>query len=191
MAWTALLDACVLYPTSTRDLLLRGAEHYLYQVRWSAEILAELRRILLETARVSADQADSLIENMTAAFPEAAVEGYAGLVAQMPNDPGDRHVLAAAVVGQVDVIVTDNIRHFPEGACETFGIEVQTPDEFLSYAFDLAPDTVAGLFLRQVTEFQRPSFALSEALETLCRRLPNLGARLTNSPDVHRALAGS
>jgi len=127
---------------------------------------------------------------MITAFPEAAIEGHAGLVPQMTNHPGDRHIPAAAVASQADVIVTDNTRHFPEAACEPHGIEVQTPDEFLSYFFDLAPDVVADLFLRQVAEFRRPAFTLPEALETLCNRLPTLGARLRESPDVCAALQG-
>jgi hypothetical protein len=188
VTWTALLDACVLFPTSTRDLLLRGAERYLYQIRWSGEILAELRRALQETAGVPADGAGRLVEIMETAFPEAAVEGYAGLVSQMTNHPGDRHVLAAAVVGQTDVIVTDNIRHFPEDACEPYGIEVQTPDEFLSYSFDLAPQVVADIYLQQVDEFHRPTFTLDEALSTLARRLPDLSARLRVRPEVNEAL---
>ena len=83
----------------------------------------------------------------------------------MANDPGDRHVLAAAIVGQADVVVTDNVRHFPDDACEPYGIEVQTPDEFLSHAFDLAPQGVADIFLEQVDQFKRPLFSVAEALE--------------------------
>ena len=188
MAWTALLDACVLFPTSTRDLLLRGADRYLYQIRWSSEILAELRWALLETAGLPADRADRLIAIMTAAFPEAAVAVHTGLVSQMTNHAGDRHVLAAAIVGQTDVIVTDNIRHFPQDACEPYGIEVQTPDEFLSYSFDLAPNVVADVFLRQVAEFRRPASTLTEALDSLSHRLPALGARLRESAEVRETL---
>lgn len=90
MAWTALLDACVLFPTSTRDLLLRGADRYLYQIRWSGEILAELRRTLLATAGIPADRADRLIEIMTAAFPEARVPAGHRLLASSVRVPVDR-----------------------------------------------------------------------------------------------------
>lgn len=51
MGWTALLDACVLYPLSTRDLLLRGAERCLYHVTWSAELIDEVRLCLVEDQR--------------------------------------------------------------------------------------------------------------------------------------------
>lgn len=59
MGWTAFLDACVLYPSVTRDLLLRGSEAYLYQVRWSPGVLEEARRNLIEDRRLTEDAADS------------------------------------------------------------------------------------------------------------------------------------
>ena len=49
--------------------------------------------------------------------------GYHGLIPslQLP-DPDDRHVLAAAIVGRCDVIVTQNIQDFPEAALAPYGI---------------------------------------------------------------------
>lgn len=188
MAWTALLDACVLYPTATRDLLLRGAERDLYQVRWSTEIIEELRRSLILDGRCSAEQARGLLGHMLQAFPEAMVSGHDPLVPAMNTDPGDRHILAAAVAASADVIVTDNVRHFPPVACDRFGIEVQTPDEFLSYAFDLAPGAMADVFLQQVKDFERPSFDLPRALSVLDERLPLLASRLRDHRDIRTAL---
>lgn len=144
MGWTAFLDACVLYPSSTRDLLLRGADAYLYRVCWSSEVLVEVRRNLVADQRCAPDKANDLIEAMTRAFPEALVTGYEKLVPAMRTDEGDRHVLAAAVTAKADVIVTDNARHFPAEACDPYSIEVQTADEFLSFSFDLAPTRWAG-----------------------------------------------
>jgi len=48
----------------------------------------------------------------------------------MTNDPGDRHVIAAAVKCGAEAIVTFNLRHFPDAALDTWNIEVQHPDEF-------------------------------------------------------------
>ena len=71
-----------------------------------------------------------------------------------------------------------NVRHFPAESCDPFAIEVQTPDEFLAYSFDLAPDVMTAVFLAQVAEFTRPAFSLKEALSKLDERLPSLAARL-------------
>src|SRR3712207_360231 len=101
----AVLDASVLFPAAVRDTLLRAAAAGLYQVRWSDEILEEVRRNLVSTGRATHEQAQRLIDMMRQAFPEAVVEGYEALVQLMTNDAKDRHVLAAAVASRVQVIV--------------------------------------------------------------------------------------
>ncbi len=64
-------------PTSTRDLLLRGAERYLYQVRWSDEIVAEMRDSLVRNGRVTSEQSKALTATTLKAFPEAMVDQVA------------------------------------------------------------------------------------------------------------------
>ncbi len=189
MGWTALLDACVLYPLATRDLLLRGAERYLYSVRWNDVILAEVWRNLVEDQRCTDEQATHLVSQMTAAFPDATVTGYASLIQAMANDAADRHVLAAAIAAGADVIVTDNVRHFSAEACDPYGIEVQTADEFLSYSLDLAPEVMGDIFLQQVRDLERPALDAAAALVALERRLPTLVARLKALPGVRAATA--
>jgi len=63
---------------------------------------------------------------------DALVTGYEELIdgLHLP-DPDDRHVLAAAIRGRADVIVTCNLKDFPAGALKSYGIEAQHPDEFL------------------------------------------------------------
>lgn len=107
MAFVALLDANVLYPAYLRDLLLRLAQAGVYQPRWSAEILDEVARNI-KKGRDDAGQekVDCMISLMKRHFEDAEVTGYEGLVPAMTNDPKDRHVLAAAITGGADVIVT-------------------------------------------------------------------------------------
>ncbi|RPI32333.1 MAG: PIN domain-containing protein [Actinomycetota bacterium] len=168
-------------------MLLRGAQAGLYQVRWSAEIIAEVRAGLTGEAACSPAQADHLVGMMTTAFPEALVQGYEGLTRHMGNELGDRHVLAAAINARADVIVTDNLRHFPQEVCEPLGIEVQTADQFLSAAFDLAPLQMADAFLQQVDDFCRPSLAPADALTRLDSKLPSFARRLRTIEAVRRA----
>jgi len=189
VGWVALLDACVLYPTSTRDLLLRASERGLFQIRWSDEIIDELVRNLVADKRCTPEQAAELVRHMRLAFPEAVVSGYQKLVPTMGNHPGDRHVLAAALVAQASVIVTDNSGHFPVESCEPYAIEVQTADEFLSYSFDLAPDAMAAVFLGQVRDFRRPRFDAATALSILDQRLPAFAGRLRESRRVAEEVA--
>jgi hypothetical protein len=79
---------------------------------------------------------------MREAFEDAEVTGYESLLPAMTNDPGDRHVLAAAVRVGADAIVSDNVKHFPPEALAPFGIELLTADKFLVSQFDLDADGV-------------------------------------------------
>ena len=69
---------------------------------------------------------------MNASVPDCLVTNYEKLAnsIELP-DPGDRHVVAAAIVGHADAIVTFNIKDFPQAVLQPYGIEVQHPDEFL------------------------------------------------------------
>jgi hypothetical protein len=86
-----------LFPLATRDLLLRGAERHLYEIRWSELIIQEVRWNLVEDQRCTLEQAAYLVSQMTRAFPDAAVTGHESLIEAMTNDTADRHVLAAAI----------------------------------------------------------------------------------------------
>lgn len=179
MAYSALLDGCVLFPASLRDTLLRIAETGMYRPRWSAEILDEVRRNLAERyPDITPSKLDSLIEAMGEAFEDASVEGYESLVDSMTNDAKDRHVLAAAVVGRCDVIVTSNIKHFPPEACNPLGVDVQTPDEFLVHAFHLDPDLIVEVLEMQAADKQSPPMDLNDLLEALTRTAPTFVAQV-------------
>jgi len=113
----AFLDTCVLYPAYLADTLLRLAEASAYRPLWLADVLAELRRNVVERG-IPADKVDRRIALMTRLFPDALVTGYESSVDGMANDPKDRHVLAAAVRANAEVLVTFNIRDFPEPALQ-------------------------------------------------------------------------
>ena len=55
----------------------------------------------------------------------------------MTNDPKDQHVLAAAIHGRADVIVTFNLKDFPEEALSPWGIEAQHPQEYLLTLYEI------------------------------------------------------
>lgn len=58
---------------------------------------------------------------MDRAFPDACIEGWERRVGQVVlPDPDDRHVVAVAIEGDCDCIVTYNRRDFPE-ACLKVG----------------------------------------------------------------------
>lgn len=170
-AYTALLDACVLYPAPVRDLLLQLAVTDLYKARWTADIHREWIESLLENEphrqRVDLERTRDLMDRATR---DALITGYDALIPSLTlPDANDRHVLAAAIVGRCDVIVTANLKDFPDTVLAPFGIEAQHPDEFLSNQLHLAQ----GLFCATVQKVRRrlknPPYTIEEYLETLTR----------------------
>jgi hypothetical protein len=144
----AVLDASVLFNRPVTDTLLRAAEYGLYRAHWSELILNEVTRNLIKKRNMNGIQAAHLQEELTKAFPEAAVSVPDKLIEQMTNKEGDRHVVAAAIVAHAQVIVTFNLKHFEQRDLYPWNVEAQHPDLFLSHLFDLDPP----LFLQIIEE---------------------------------------
>jgi predicted nucleic acid-binding protein len=154
VAFPAFLDTCVLYPAYLCDTLLRLAEAEAYRPLWSADVLAELRRNLIERG-LGPDRVDRRIAQMTRSFPDAAVTGYESLIGGMTNDPKDRHVLAAAVRANAEVVVTFNLADFPDPALKPFDIIAIHPDDFLLDQLDLYPGMTMEVLRQQAASYQR------------------------------------
>jgi hypothetical protein len=166
-----LLDACVLIPMPLADTLLRMAEApRLYLPKWSQMIMDEVTRNLIEKWGVEPEKALRREEELRRHFPEAWVEGFEPLIETMTNDPGDRHVLAAAVRSHSDSIVTYNRQHFRDASVRGWDIEVQGPSAFLRGLYDLG----AGLFARKLREQAAAiGVPLSRLLQSLARNVPS------------------
>ena len=134
----AVLDACVLYPPSLRDLLMWLATVGVYEARWTEEIHAEwTRNVLADHPDVTQAQLDRTRRLMSVAVPKGLISGYeAHIPALSLPDANDRHVLAAAIEASATVIVTFNLSDFPAATLEAYGIEPLHPDVFLSALFD-------------------------------------------------------
>src|SRR5260370_2924445 len=111
----ASLDPCTLFGAYLCDSLLRLAEAGTYRPLWSADVLDELERNLLERG-LAKEAVTHRISEMRQAFPDAEIRGYENLVDRMTCDPKDRHVLAAAVRSDAEVLVTFNIDDFPNSS---------------------------------------------------------------------------
>ena len=144
--YTALLDACVLYPITIADALLSLSCSGLFAAKWTKEIESEWARNLEKARPELAGRLGRRLAGMRAAAPdwEVAEEQYAALVPCLTlPDPNDVHVLAAAIAGHADCIVTKNLKDFPADVLSKHGIEVIHPDDFIVMQLDL--DAVAGL----------------------------------------------
>ncbi len=166
----AVLDACVLWPASLRDTLLRLAETlHQYIPKWTDQIWEEVARNLESRGRLTPEQTGHLLEQVKIHFPEAFVKGYEPLMQLMTNDPKDRHVLAAAVKCSAEVLVTSNLKHFPAELLNPWAIESQHPDDFLVYQYDLNPAVVISKLHGQAANINR---SLANLLRTLRKGVP-------------------
>jgi predicted nucleic acid-binding protein len=150
----ALLDTCVLLKSYLCDALLSIAEEGVYRPLWSQHVLAELRRNLVKVG-AKQEAVEHRAAQMVAYFPDAMVNGYEELIGSMTNDPKDRHVLAAAVAGQADILVTENLKDFPPASVGAFGITVADQDDFLSGLLEIYPDAVLDALRRQASRYRR------------------------------------
>lgn len=170
------------------DVLLEVASLGAYRPLWSSEILAELDRVLrrlLAKRGASPQESDAylvkLFGQMQAAFPDAVVTDWESFVriVQVP-DQNDRHVVAAALAGRADAIVTDNLIDFPPSALPA-SLARLSMDDFLLDLLDLHPALVVSA-IRAVASrtgrFGVPQTALDIALYLRTHGTPTFGESL-------------
>lgn len=140
-----LIDTCVLYPTVLREMVLGAAGQGLFVPLWSERILEEWRRAAVKLGPEGQAQAQSEIALVKAAWPKAEVEWPPSLETRLwLPDVNDIHVLAAAVSGSADAIMTLNKKDFPRGTLAEEGLERVEPDGFLYQLWLDHPDKIAG-----------------------------------------------
>jgi len=184
----SVLDASVLYSEPVRSLLLWIATQEGFDPCWTERILEETRRNLIADGAVSPTQWEDLQAAMQEAFPEAVIEqaDADAIEHEMPNDPKDRHVLAAAVAAGVEVIATNNVKHFREADIESVGVRARTADQFLSDLLDAAPNIVLRALEEYVERMRNPrEWSIAELLG----RLAGLGHGDAIAPRFAKAAA--
>lgn len=81
--------------------------------------------------------------------------------------PDDRHVLAAAVTCNADIIVTFDLRDFPAETLDTYQIRADHPDDFIVKLLQSAPDLVCTAARRQRANLKKPRKSVDEFLDSL------------------------
>jgi predicted nucleic acid-binding protein len=186
--FTALVDACVLTSALKRNLILSLAEAAFFRLRWSARILDETETAIHDI-RVRQGHEEREAETdakrsrmaMEIAFNDAMVVDYDDLITirDLP-DPSDLHVIAAAVKTQAAVIVTDNIKHFPDHILARFSLSARTADDFIADTIDLDLPRAIVTIETMRRRLQKPA----RTKEALLLRLEAIG--LTTSADLIR-----
>jgi predicted nucleic acid-binding protein len=127
MAFVVVYDACVLYPNTLRDLLIRLGQARLIQAKWTDRILDEVDEALTRELDIPPAKLARRRALMNGAVRDCLITGYEPLMEGLKlPDPDDRHVLAAAVKAGAHVIVTSNLKDFPAEYLAEWEIEAKS-----------------------------------------------------------------
>jgi predicted nucleic acid-binding protein len=165
----AVLDTNVIFPIEIRDLLFWFAHYELYTPKWSENIFDEWKTVMIRKG-ITEIEASKRVRRANQAFPDALVHNYGGLIADLKlPDPDDCHVLAAAIRTNANVIVTNNLKDFPEDYLDSFGLKVKSADDFLTDIIDLNQDKAIEAFQEMVLNRKNPAMDEFQVLESLRR----------------------
>jgi predicted nucleic acid-binding protein len=171
-SFTVIYDANVLYPAPLRSVLMFLAQTDLFRARWTLDIHEEwIRNLLLKRADLNREKLEGLRDMMIEAIPNSLVTGYEPAIdgLELP-DPEDRHVLAAALRANAEIIVTANLKDFPSGNLKIYNVVAQHPDDFILDLIDLKPPLVLACFKEDRTHYCNPPYTVEEYLENLTRQ---------------------
>ena len=170
----ALLDANVLYSSFVRDILTELSDTGVFHGKWTDEIHREWMQALLKNnPRMTPEKLERIRDKINRSSRDCLITGYERLVPDLNlPDPGDRHVLAAAIVGRCDIIVTKNLRDFPDEALARYQIEAQRPDTFLMNRLEQNDQNI-GILCEVVREIRNrlrnPPYSVERYLSDLRR----------------------
>lgn len=166
-----LYDACVLYPSTLRDLLIRIAQAGLVQAKWTDRILDEVFDAI--SARRPDIQAETLQRTrslMVKAVRDCLVTGYEPLIESLKlPDSNDRHVLAAAIRARAQVIVTNNMRDFPADSLSCWDVEAKSADDFVLDQIHLNQKVVWACVQQIADSWKNPPGVAEDVLVSLER----------------------
>nr|WP_256444148.1 PIN domain-containing protein [Citreicella sp. C3M06] len=175
-----MLDTCVIYPTVMREVLLGVAAQGVFEPLWSARILEEWALAARKLGPLGEVQARGEIAQLRSAWPRAEVRYKPSLEQRLwLPDPSDVHVLAAAIDGSADIIVTENAKDFPRGVLAEEGVSRVDADGFLRGCYEASPEAVRSACDAVLAEARRLSgedWTMRALLKKA--RLPRLGKAL-------------
>lgn len=163
--FTCVLDTNVIYPLDIRDLLFWFAHYELFTPKWSKHIFEEWENVMRRKG-VPEEDIQKRLKIASRAFPDALVDNYEPLVNTLTlPDEKDRHVLAAAIKINADLIVTNNLKDFPAAYLENFGLKAKTADDFITDTIDLNKQLALDAFRELVLNKTNPNLNELEMLD--------------------------
>ena len=170
------------------DALMSLATAGLFAAKWTTRIEAEWIRSLEENRPDLQGRLDYRREQMREAVPDWEVDEQAWTICarglELP-DPDDVHVLAAALAGHADCIVTANLKDFPAEVVAQLGIEVIHPDQFIVAQWDLDQLVAVAAFKRMRARWKKPQASAEDFAAAMERGgLPATAQRLREAAEL-------
>jgi predicted nucleic acid-binding protein len=152
-----------------RDILMQLAVTDLFKARWTDDIHREwIEALLRQQPERSREKLERTRDLMNQNTRDSLIYGYEAIIPSLElPDPDDRHVLAAAIVGRCDVIVTQNLKDFPEEVLSVYNIETQHPDVFLCNQLALAPGLFCSAIKKVRSRLKNPPIETERYLQIL------------------------
>jgi predicted nucleic acid-binding protein len=165
-----LFDANVFFGVRLRSLMLFLAETGLFLARWTEKINDEWIRNIHRKQAIPLETLEQLRVLVNRSVPDCLVTDFEAIEASLElPDPNDRHVLAAALKAQADLIITFNGKDFPEAVLDPLGLRASHPDEFLMTMLDSAPTIFAQAVQRDFSHYNAPPFTSAQYVSALHR----------------------
>jgi len=171
----AVCDACVLYSITMADLLTSLGEAGLYHPRWTHEIHEEWIRNLLESrgrgGTGTREKLEARRDAMIEAVEGSLIEDYEDLIPTLTlPDADDRHVLAAAIKAEAELILTINLKDFPQQTLAAQNLTAKHPDDFISELLRTDQEAVVDVVREMRARRKRPPISAADFLAQLERQ---------------------
>ncbi len=184
----AVCDACTLYSITMADLLTSFGEASLYHPRWTHD---EWIRNVIEhrgqSGTVTREKLEARRDTMIEAIENSLVEDYEDLIPTITlPDPDDRHVLAAAIKAEANLILTINLKDFPPKILTAWNLIAKHPDDFTAGLLETDQEAVVAVIKEMRERRKRPPISAEDFLAQLERQglkkfvagLRNIGAEI-------------
>lgn len=165
--FTCVLDTNIIYPIEIRDLLFWFAHFDLFTPKWSNHIFDEWKDVM-DRKGATEEEIKKRTNVANLAFPDALIINYEPLIEGLTlPDEKDRHVLAAAIKTNANVIVTNNLKDFPKEYLASFGLVAKSADDFIADIIDLNYEKAIEAFKKLVLNRRNPDLDEYEVLDNL------------------------
>lgn len=177
----------MLYPAPVRDILLSLAHQGLCHARWTDKINEEwIGNLLRNRPDLNPAKLQGTTERISQTILDWRISGYEPFIETISlPDPNDRHVVAAALIGHADAIVTFNLRDFPNEALHPLGLEAQHPDDFVVNQLHLGLPEALKAIKAMRFRLVNPPQSVAQLLATLARcGLPQTASLLAENSEL-------